>query len=95
MYKYRHICNVLSFAALAAGFVLSFWPLSLFGLLLAAAVGQYASAIIIGLLMDITYGAPVGRLHALYVPFTLLAFGISALRYYLQSYFRAGDRGIL
>jgi len=75
---------------LIAGFVFSFWPLGLLGLLLAAAVGQYGFAIVIGLLMDIGYGAPIGQWHFLYVPFTLLSFILCVLHYLLSAYFREG-----
>ncbi len=95
MYRSRLIFSVISFAALAAGLILSFWPLALLGLLLAAATGQYAVAIVIGIFMDVTYGAPVGRLYWLSVPFMLLAFVTCALQYYLSVYFRKGDTGLL
>ena len=95
MYRYKPIYNVVSFALLAAGFLFSFWPVSLLGLVLAAVSGQYPAAVLIGLVMDTAYGAPVGRLHLVYVPFTLLSLAACALRFYVPAYFRRGDSGTL
>lgn len=61
-----------SFALVALGF-LFFWPLSIVGILLAALAGRWVTALLLGLLIDIAYGTPVGRLHFLLFPFTLLA----------------------
>ena len=90
MLKSKRIYSLIGFVLFAAGFVFSFWPLGALGLLLAAAMGQYGSAIILGLLMDVAYGKPVGMWHFLYVPFTLLSFIVIALHYSLSSYFREG-----
>jgi hypothetical protein len=79
---------LISFILMALGFLLPFWPLGLLGILLAAASGRYIAAIAMGLLLDVAFGAPVGRWSFLYVPFTLFAAATSALRYYLSSYFR-------
>ncbi|HUD02519.1 MAG TPA: hypothetical protein VMR46_00660 [Candidatus Paceibacterota bacterium] len=62
-----------SFALAAAGFLLPFWPLSVLGIALAAFTGRWMLAIVFGLLLDIAYGAPVGRWQVLYIPFTLTA----------------------
>lgn len=85
----------VSFAVAALGFLLPFWPLSVLGILLAAASGRYVAAIAIGLLLDVAYGAPVGHWRPLYVPFTLLALVTSILRYYLSSYFREKQTDVL
>jgi hypothetical protein len=79
----------------AAGFLLSYWPLCLMGLLVAAASGQYLAAVLIGLVLDVLYGAPVGQWHFLHVPFTLIAFVLCAAHYFLSAYFRTGDSGRL
>jgi hypothetical protein len=95
MYRYRLIYSFISLAALVLGLFFAFWPLALFGLLLAAATGQYAVAVLIGLCMDVLYGAPVGPLHFISVPFTIVALLLSVPRYYLSAYFREGDTGRL
>ena len=77
-----------SFVLAALGFLLSFWPLSVAGILLAALMGRWVTAILLGLLKDIAYGTPVGVLHFLFFPFTLLALlGIVARQLKLR-YFR-------
>ncbi len=63
----------LSFLLAAAGFLLPFWPLELAGVLLAAFTGHSIFAIALGLLLDLAYGAPVGRFQFLYMPFTIAA----------------------
>ena len=78
----------VSFILVALGFLLPFWPLSLLGILLAAASGRYIAAVLMGLLLDVAFGAPVGHWGFLYVPFTLFAAAMSLLRYFLSSYFR-------
>ena len=65
--------SAISFALAGAGFLLPFWPLSALGIALAAFTGRPILAIALGLLLDIAYGAPVGRWYVLYIPFTLTA----------------------
>jgi hypothetical protein len=95
MYRSKYIFSIISLALLAAGFLFSFWPLSAVGLLLAAATGQYAIAIVIGLILDVLYGAPVGRWHFVHVPFTLLSLLACFAHYYLSAFMRKGDSGLL
>jgi hypothetical protein len=77
-----------AFVLVALGFLVGFWPLSVAGILLAALMGRWAAAVLLGLLLDIAYGTPVGRLHFLYLPFTLLALlGVLARQLKLH-YFR-------
>ncbi len=85
----------LSFALAAAGFLLPLWPLTLLGIALAALSGRWLSAIIIGLLLDIAYGAPAGRWHFLYFPFTIFALAAALARYYLAAYIRKSSRNTL
>ena len=77
-----------SFALAAAGFLLPFWPLSVLGIALAAFTGRWMLAIVLGLLLDIAYGAPVGRWQMLYIPFTLAALVCTFLRYIASRYMR-------
>lgn len=83
-----------SFVIAAAGFLLPFWPLTVVGLGLCALSGRFFSAIAMGLLLDVGYGAPVGPYHALYVPFTLCALVFIALRLFAERYMynRGGER---
>jgi hypothetical protein len=60
----------LSFVISASGFLLPFWPLSVAGILVAAFAKKYIFAVIIGLLIDIAFGAPT-RFYYLYFPFAL------------------------
>jgi hypothetical protein len=62
----------------AIGFLLPFWPLSALCVLMLALGGRWFVALLLGLVLDLAWGAPVGLLHALMFPFTLLA-AVSAL----------------
>jgi hypothetical protein len=75
-----------SFAIAALGFLIPFWPLSALGILIAGLSGRWWLALIMGILFDAAYGAPVGRLHYLYVPFTLLALLSILIRIIAQKY---------
>jgi hypothetical protein len=85
----------LSFAFAAAGFLLPLWPLSLAGIVLAALSGRWFFAILFGLLLDIAYGAPIGRWHFLYFPFTLTALLGDGVYYYLLKYVRKSPQDTL
>jgi len=58
------------------------------GILLAALSGRWLTAVLIGVLLDVAWGAPVGRLHFLYVPFTILAVALSLCRAVIAGYIR-------
>lgn len=76
-----------SFVLVALGF-LFFWPLSVVGILLAALTGRWITAILLGLLLDIAYSTPIGRLHFLLFPFALLAL-LGIIAYHIKlHYFR-------
>lgn len=82
-----------SFLIAAAGFLLPFWPLTVAGIALCALSGRWAFAIAIGLLLDVGYGAPIGPLRALYVPFTLCALLFTAARLFGSRYmFKRGGK---
>jgi hypothetical protein len=78
----------VSFVLAAAGYLLPFWPLTVCGILLLALSGRFIFAITMGLLFDVAYGAPVGRFHFLYFPFTIVAVIASAVRYSGRQYLR-------
>ena len=85
----------LSFALAAVGFLLPLWPLTLMGIAIAALSGRWIFAVIIGLLLDVAYGTPVGRWHFLYFPFTIFAFVAALIRYYASAYIRKSSRNTL
>ena len=77
-----------SFALAAGGFLISFWPLSIVGIGLAAFTNRWILAIALGLLLDIAYGAPVGKWHVLFMPFTIVALVCIFLYYVASRYMR-------
>lgn len=79
------------FALAALGFLLPLWPLSVLGVVLMAAWGRWFFAILMGILLDLAWGAPVGLAHFLYFPFTLTAVVAALARLWGGKYF--ADRG--
>lgn len=71
----------------AGGFLLPFWPLSVLGVVLLALWGRWFVALVVGLLLDLAWGAPVGLAHFLYVPFTELAVVAALARLVGSEYF--------
>ncbi len=78
MFRNRTVILV-SFLTTATGFLAGFWPLAVFGVLLATVSGHWVTAILLGFLLDLAYGAP-GWLHYIYFPLTALAVVGSVLR---------------
>lgn len=95
MSKFRLIYSTLSVIAVVAGLGLSFWPLCLSGLLIAAAAGQYVLVVCIGIFLDVLYGPPVCFLHVLRVPFMLVSIVLCVTHYYVAFYLREGNTGRL
>ncbi len=85
----------LSFAMVAVGFLLPLWPLALVGVAIAALSGQWIFTLMLGLLLDVAFGAPVGKLHVLYFPFALFALAGIVVRYMSSSYIRQSSRDTL
>jgi len=56
-----------------AGFLIPFWSLAALAVVAAAFLGEIVMALILGLLLDLVYGAPTGTFSFLLFPFTLLA----------------------
>ncbi len=77
----------VSFALAAVGFLIPLWPLSVLGVLLATLSGRFVAGLLIGLLLDIAWGAPAAPFGFLYFPFTLAALAVAALRYWGAAYF--------
>lgn len=78
MFRNRTVI-MLSFLATATGFLAGFWPLAVFGVALATISGHWITAILLGFLLDLAYGAP-GLLHYIYFPITLSAVVGTVLR---------------
>lgn len=72
----------LSIFLVVLGFFIPLWQLQCVGIILAGVSGRYILALLLGLLVDIAYGAPLGLFHAVSFPFTLLAF-CSALAWFV------------
>ena len=77
--------TALSCALVAGGFLLPLWPLSVAGIILAALSGRWLCAVLLGLLLDSAYGAPIGRWHFIYFPFTLAALVGIGVYYYTKA----------
>ena len=77
----------VTFLLAAGGFLIPFWPLSVLGVLLAALSGRWIFAVIVGLLLDIAWGAPTSTLRYLLFPFTVVALLGVALRQWGGYYF--------
>ena len=73
-----------------ASFFFAFWPLALLGVVVAALFGGWALPVLLALLLDLLWGVPVGALHALYVPCTLLALFLLMCKAILLNRLRAG-----
>ena len=77
----------VSFALVAAGFLMPLWPLCVVGLLLCALSGRWLFALFLGLLLDVAWGAPTGLAQYLFLPFTLCALAAAMARLWGGSYF--------
>ena len=77
----------MTFILASAGFLLPFWPLSVAGVAIATLSGRWVFAVIIGLLLDIAWGAPTGTYRYIFFPFTVLALVCMIARYYGAYYF--------
>lgn len=85
--KKTYTLLAIAFVCAAGGFMISFWPLQIAGIVLAGLAGHWLFAIVLGLLLDLAYGAPTGQLHALLFPCTALALAVVLLRRFGKRYF--------
>ena len=76
----------VTFLLASAGFLYPFWPLSVAGVLLASLSGRFMFGILIGLILDLAWGAPTGTLHYLFFPFTIVAL-LGLIARYSGSYY--------
>lgn len=81
------ILLALCFLISAAGFLLESWPLQVVGLAAMTFVGRGFFALPLGLLLDLAYGSPMGALHYIFFPFTILALVLIIARYWAGKYF--------
>ncbi len=84
MTKSSRLLYSSSFIITAPGFLWPLWPLCVVGILIAAFSGRWFFATLVGLLIDIAWGAPAGVLQYVYFPFTALAL-LGALAYWFFS----------
>ncbi len=73
MTQQSRLLYAVIFLVSAAGFLVPFWPLSIVGILMAALSGRFIFAVILGLLLDIAWGAPMGLFKYAFFPFTIVA----------------------
>lgn len=71
----------------AAGFLIPLWPLSVLGVVLVALLGRWFLALLLGLVLDLAWGAPPGMLHFLLFPMTLCAILAALVRLVASKYF--------
>lgn len=86
MKKDRWLAAVI-FAATAASFLFGFWPLAAAGVVAMGFVGRGFFAVLLGLLLDLAYGSPVGPAAYLFFPFTILGAAVAVGRYGAGRYF--------
>ncbi len=63
----------------AAGFFF-WWPIAVLGVAVAALSGLTWAALVLGLLLDLLWGAPTGAAHYLFFPVVLSAVGLVGVR---------------
>ncbi|HVV15408.1 MAG TPA: hypothetical protein VHD55_03355 [Candidatus Paceibacterota bacterium] len=91
--KQSYFFFAFAFALAAGGFLASFWPLEVLGMLLAGVAGHPVYAIGLGILLDLAYGAPTGHLHMLLFPMTALAIlAVLGRRYGGKYFFDASEQ---
>ncbi len=86
MKRTRNLIYALTFLLAATGFLLGFWPLAAAGVVCAALLGRPFFAIVVGLLLDLAYGQPIGILYYVFFPFTLLALLSIAAHFFGKRY---------
>lgn len=84
--KYSH---VLSLVCAALAFLLPWWPLSLVSIVLMSDTTFFA--VLLGLLFDAVYGAPIGLFSPALVPFTFFAALVSYIRTLSSRYMFSHD----
>ncbi|HVZ75895.1 MAG TPA: hypothetical protein VG934_01330 [Candidatus Paceibacterota bacterium] len=87
MRKNSYAIIAIAFLIAAAGFLIPFWPLTVLGIAVMALLGYPLWAITLGLLLDLAYGAPIGTLHILVFPFTIVALASIVVREVGKRYF--------
>lgn len=76
----------VSFVLAATGFLMPMWPLSVLGVLICALSGRFIFAFVMGLIIDIAWGAPTGTAQYLYFPFAAVALAAIVARHFGARY---------
>lgn len=84
----RALYILLALALFFAGFLWSLWPLTALGIALGVAVGSWAEATTFALAADLLWGAPLGGMHAIAFPTTLIVLLCLAARALLMRFVR-------
>ena len=74
------------FVLVAAGLLLPFWPLQVAAVVLAGLFGRGVFAVILGLLLDVMWGAPTGIFEMVGFPLTVLALLSIGSRFFSNPY---------
>lgn len=77
----------LIFLVTAGSFLLELWPIALVGVIAMGFVGRGFLAPLLGVLLDLAYGAPLGTAAYLFFPFALTGLLVVILRYSTRHYF--------
>ncbi len=77
----------VTFLLASVGFLYPFWPLSVAGILLASFSGRFMFGVLLGLILDLAWGAPTGMYRYLFFPFTIVALVGLIARYWGSYYF--------
>ncbi len=77
----------VTFLLASAGFLTPYWPLSVVGVIIAGLSGRWIFSLLLGLLLDIAWGAPTGTFKYLFFPFTIVALLCVIGRYWGTYYF--------
>ncbi len=83
--KYKWIYTG-TFACAAAGLILPFWPLTVFGVVVAIVYGRVVYGLCLALIFDLILGVPTGILYWVHFPLFALALLCFVLRYFALRY---------
>ncbi len=79
---------VFSLLLAAAGVMLGLWYLSAAGALLAVLSGSPVVGVVLAFFLDLSFGRPVGVLHSVAFPLTLLVFFLALVRAFFIRHLR-------
>jgi hypothetical protein len=70
--RIKYFLSILALLLITASFFVSIWPLAVAGLVLLLLLRFFILALLLGLCLDLIYGAPSGLPSVLALPFTFL-----------------------